>query len=164
MSHWPSPSSIIKKKRRLREQHVDSAVSIYFNNMLVFVFSGNQSAEKILPCLALMLLRLPWRQTQEEEMAYFFLLTSAIHYLPDGGDEGKTKTRLRARMTCSPLCCTSSLMLQPRESAGARIDTKLTHLHTQRRTWTRPYRHIYDSDMVQGSESFRHTDALREEL
>lgn len=51
-----------KKKRCLREQHVDSAVSIfYFNSMLVFVFSGNQSAEKILPRLALMLLRLLWR-------------------------------------------------------------------------------------------------------
>lgn len=31
------------------------------------------------------------RQTQEEEMAYFFLLTSAIHYLPDGGKRERRK-------------------------------------------------------------------------
>lgn len=83
------------------------------------------------------------RQTQEEEMAYFFLLTPAIHYLPDGGGRGKDENET----ACTDDLFSSLLHLVPNapvDSLGCSTHRHQAnvHAHTQRRTRTRPYRHI----------------------
>ena len=106
-------------------------------------------------------------------MGSFLLSTPAIHYLPDGGEREKKKMRL-----CTDDLFSSLLHLVPNAPADSPRSTQPctnTHTHTHTHTHTQhthththtlmlPYIHIYYSNTLQSSHSFRHTGALTQVL
>lgn len=79
-------------KRLLQEQHVDSAASTSFNGMLVFLFFWQRGPQRrILPRLALMLLRLLRRDTHRRKKWVTFSSSLQRFIIYQTGEERRRK-------------------------------------------------------------------------